>query len=148
MIAKKSGKIRSFMISLRTIPVGAVVGCEIFQFFEHTGIYVGDGQIVELAGSGLVRSLSFNRFLADRSGAELIFATTPAGEIIGSEIAANRAIEKIYSYQDYDLLRNNCHRFTYSCISGDSLPLTSFFDLKEALARYWRFTPNWIHKAP
>jgi len=97
-----------------------------FSVFEHTGIYIGDGQIVELAGSGLVRSLSFNRFLADRSGAELIFATSPAGNIIGSEIAANRAIEQIYSYQNYDLLRNNCHRFTYSCISGDSLPLTSF----------------------
>lgn len=133
------------MISQRTIPVGAVVCCEIFQFFEHTGIYIGDGQIVELAGSGLVRSLSFNRFLADRSGAELIFATSPAGNIIGSEIAANRAIEQIYSYQNYDLLRNNCHRFTYSCVSGDSLPLTSFFDLKQALAKYWRFTPNWQH---
>ena len=131
------------MLSLRTIPVGAVVGCEIFQFFEHTGIYIGDGQIVELAGSGLVRSLSFNRFLADRSGADLIFATTPAGEIIGSEIAANRAIEKIYSYQDYDLLRNNCHRFTYSCISGDSLPLTSFFDLKLELERFWRCKVQW-----
>ncbi len=136
------------MLSLRTIPVGAVVGCEIFQFFEHTGIYIGDGQIVELAGSGLVRSLSFNRFLSDRSGAELIFSTYTAVDIIGSEIAANRAIEQIYSYQDYDLLRNNCHRFTYSCISGDSLPLTSFYDLKQALATYWRFTPNWIHKAP
>lgn len=133
------------MISQRAIPAGAVVCCEIFQFFEHTGIYIGDGQIVELAGSGLVRSLSFNRFLADRSGAELIFATSPAGNIIGSEIAANRAIEQIYSYQNYDLLRNNCHRFTYSCISGDSLPLTSFFDLKQALAKYWRFTPNWQH---
>jgi hypothetical protein len=136
------------MKSLRSIPVGAVVGCEIFQFFEHTGIYIGDGQIVELSGSGLVRPLSFQRFLADRSGLELMFATTPSGDIIGSERAANRAIEKIYSYQDYDLLRNNCHRFTYSCISGNSLPLTSFFDLKQALAAYWRFTPNWIHKAP
>ena len=37
------------MITQRTIPVGAVVCCEIFQFFEHTGIYIGDGQIV---GSG------------------------------------------------------------------------------------------------
>lgn len=133
------------MISLRTIPVGAVVCCEIFQFFEHSGIYIGDGQIVELAGSGLVRSLSFSRFLAGRSGAELIFATDPVGNIIGSEIAANRAIDQIYSYQDYDLLRNNCHRFTYSCISGNSLPLTSFFDFKEALSNYWRFIPNWIH---
>ncbi len=132
----------------QTIPVGAVVGCEIFHFFEHTGIYIGDGHIVELAGSGLVRAVSFHRFLADRSGAELMFATTPDGQIIGSDSAANRAIEQIFSVQHYDILRNNCHRFTYSCISGQSLPLTSFFDLKEALTRYWRFTPNWIYKAP
>ena len=40
------------MISLRTIPVGAVVGCEIFQFFEHSGIYIGDGKFIHAPRTG------------------------------------------------------------------------------------------------
>ncbi|WP_337878847.1 hypothetical protein [Rheinheimera sp.] len=125
------------------VPIGAVVCCEIYHLFEHSGIYIGDGQVIELAGSGLIRALSFERFVGQRSGEDLYLAATASGQIIGSAAAAERALSQLYSYQSYDLLRNNCHRFTYACVSGQSLPVTSFYDLKQALAHYWRFTPQW-----
>ncbi|MFC4654479.1 MULTISPECIES: hypothetical protein [Rheinheimera] len=134
---------RNLAAFIATVPPGAVVCCEIYHLFEHSGIYVGDGQVIELAGSGLVRALSLQRFLDQRSGEELHLATEPSGKIIGSAAAAERALVQVYSYQSYDLLRNNCHRFTYACVSGQSLPVTSFFDLKQELMRYWRFSPGW-----
>jgi len=127
-----------------TVPVGAVVCCEIYHLFEHSGIYIGDGQVVELAGSGLVRALSFQRFLAQRTGEELMFACSPEGQLLGSDQTAARALAQLYSYQNYDLLRNNCHRFTFQCVSGQSHPITSFFDLKQELARFWGFQPSWF----
>ena len=62
------------MVKLSEVPAGALMVCEIFHLFEHTGIYIGDGQIVELQGTGLIRSVSTGRFMQNRSGEELLVA--------------------------------------------------------------------------
>ncbi len=131
------------MLKLTDVPPGAVIACEIFHLFEHTGIYIGDNLIVELQGTGLVRAISPNRFLAGRSGEELLVACDAKGEVISSVAAAERASAQIFTCQDYDLLLNNCHRFTYACVSGKNEPITSFFDLKLALKNLWRQDVNW-----
>lgn len=147
-----------YLPPLTKAPAGAFVWCEIYSLFEHSGIYLGDshvnGQrktqytaaehlIVELCGSGLVRALSAERFLQNRSGQHLFIATDLAGNLLGSHAAAERACASIYTYQPYDLLLNNCHRFSYTCLTGQSLPITSFYDLKQALANWYGFTPRW-----
>ncbi len=131
------------MLKLSEVPPGAVIACEIFHLFEHTGIYVGEGLIVELQGTGLVRAISPSRFLAGRSGEELLVACNKSGDILASAEVAKRASAQIFTCQDYDLLLNNCHRFTYACVSGTNEPVTSFFDLKMALKTYWRQEISW-----
>ena len=131
------------MLNLYEVPPGAVVACEIFHLFEHTGIYLGDDVIVELQGTGLVRAISSHRFLDGRSGEELLVACNSRKEVISSEEIAKRASAKIYTFETYDLLQNNCHRFTYACVSGKSEPVTSFFDLKLALNALWRQEICW-----
>lgn len=131
------------MLKLSEVPPGAVIACEIFHLFEHTGIYLGDGLIVELQGTGLVRAISPNRFLAGRSGEELLVACSRTGEILANAEVAKRASAQIFTCQEYDLLLNNCHRFTYACVSGKNEPVTSFFDLKLALKTFWRQEISW-----
>ncbi len=121
------------MVKFSEVPPGALLVCEIFHLFEHTGIYIGDGQIVELQGTGLVRSVSVARFMQNRSGEELLVACDEWGRPVASSAAAERAISQIFTYQDYDLIRNNCHRFCCNCYSGRHWPVTSFFDLRQVL---------------
>ena len=92
------------MVKLSEVPLGALVVCEIFHLFEHTGIYIGEGQIVELQGTGLVRSVSIPRFMDNRSGEELMVACDSSGKPIGNMAAAERAASQIFTYQTYDLL--------------------------------------------
>jgi hypothetical protein len=131
------------MWRLSELPAGAVVVCEIFHLFEHTGIYIGEGQIVELQGSGLVRAISIQRFFDNRSGKHLFVAVNNRGRILVNEGCYERAISQIFTVQDYDLIHNNCHRFTQHCVTGRNLPITSFFDLKTELARYWHTEIQW-----
>lgn len=144
IILTKIQQINFNMWHLSEVPAGAVVVCEIFHLFEHTGIYVGEGQIVELQGSGLVRAVSINRFFDNRSGKHLLVACDAKGSILLSEGCAERAIQQIFTVQDYDLIHNNCHRFTQHCVTGRNLPITSFFDLKTELARFWRTDLQWV----
>lgn len=132
------------MLKLSQVPAGAVVVCEIFHLFEHTGIYIGEGEIVELQGTGLVRSVSINRFFDNRSGNHLLAACNRSGDVISNPECAERAVSQIFTYQRYDLLTNNCHRFTQACVSGRSLPVTSFFDLKTELSHFWRTEVLWL----
>lgn len=132
------------MLKLSEVAAGSLLVCEIFQLFEHTGIYIGEGAIVELQGTGLVRAVSAARFLQDRSGQQLWVACNTLGQPIASELVASRAISQIYTYQRYDLIHNNCHRFSASCITGRPEPVTSFFDLKTELAQFWRTDIRWL----
>jgi hypothetical protein len=132
------------MWQLSALPAGAVVVCEIFHLFEHSGIYLGEGQIVELQGSGLVRAISINRFFDNRSGKHLLVACDQQGQVLLGSGCYERAVAQIFTVQDYDLIHNNCHRFTQHCVSGRNLPITSFFDLKTELARYWRTDVQWV----
>ncbi len=126
------------MVKLSEVPLGALVVCEIFHLFEHTGIYIGDGQIVELQGTGLVRSVSVSRFMANRSGEALMVACDSFGKPLANTAAAERAVRQIFTFQTYDLINNNCHRFCGHCFTGRNWPVTSFFDLRQVLEQQLR----------
>lgn len=136
-------KVLGVMLKLSAVAAGSLVVCEIYHLFEHTGIYLGDGLIVELSGTGLVRAISVERFLQGRSGNHLLVACDASGRVLANPAVADRASQHIYSYQPYDLIQNNCHRFCCSCITGRANTVTSFFDLKAELTQYWRTEIHW-----
>ncbi len=125
-------------LRLLDCPLGSVIVCEIYHLFEHSGIYLGDGQIVELAGSGLVRAVSSTRFLDNRSGEHLLALCDTNGRPVGNAAGAERAAAQLFSYQHYDLLRNNCHQFVGCCLTGQNRLITSFFDLRTELEQFYR----------
>ena len=125
------------MVKLWQIPSGAVVACEIYELFEHSGICIGEQQLVELHGSGLVRVVSETRFLAQRSGEVIQVFVNSQGDILHHPHCGERAAAMVYQSIPYDVIAHNCHRFTFYCGSGLWLPITSFYDLKVAMADYF-----------
>lgn len=122
---------------------GALVCCGLGGMLEHTGILIDDDTIVELHGSGLIKAISPRRFLEERSGREIFVACDSKGEAIADDLICQRATQKIYGFQDYDIIKNNCHRFVWYCISGIDQPLTTFHQLNKRLSKrfdrkiYW-----------
>ncbi|MEW9799544.1 hypothetical protein [Alteromonas sp. CYL-A6] len=121
---------------------GALVCCGIYEIFQHTGIWV-DNHIVELNGNGLVRAISPGRFLSQRSGSRIYVACHTTLQPMVDDAAARRAMEKVFQYQDYDVISNNCHRFSLACITGRTQPVTRFASLNEAIRDHFQDVIHW-----
>jgi hypothetical protein len=121
---------------------GAIVTCGVYGFFEHTGIWV-DGNIVELKGNGLIRGISPSRFLQERSGDNIYIACDDTNMPLVHPDAANRAISQVFTYSEYDVLNNNCHKFVWQCISGETLSLTRFSELNQKIAEHFTKSISW-----
>lgn len=130
-----------------TPEVGSVVCCHVYGVIEHTGIWLGDDVIAELHGSGLIRPVSINRFLVDRTGDSIYVACSSNHKALAVSEAATRATQAIFSYRDYDLLTNNCHRFVWQCLTGESLEIRSFEALNKRLSRLFGYTIYWDRAA-
>lgn len=119
---------------------GSVVCCHIFGAFMHTGIWVNGG-IVELAGSGLVRSVSPTRFLHNRTGEQIFTMGDDRANILSSDLAAVNAQQRIFEYVNYDVIANNCNRFVASCFDLDNTKeIMLFEELTENLANFFNRT--------
>jgi hypothetical protein len=121
---------------------GAIVTCGIYGLFEHTGIWV-DGNILELKGNGLIRGISPKRFLEERSGDSIYIACDQNNTPLMQPNTADRAISQLFSYSEYDVIRNNCHKFVWHCISGEDIPLTRFSALNQKMAERFTTTIHW-----
>ncbi|GGO72919.1 hypothetical protein [Bowmanella pacifica] len=121
---------------------GAVVCCGVFGVFDHSGIWM-DGNVIELNGNGLIRAVSPQRFLANRSGNTIYVACDSAGNVLADALAAERAAARLFEYSAYDLLRNNCHQFVQSCLVPQGECVTLFNELNLSLARHFRQPLSW-----
>lgn len=121
---------------------GSVVCCGIYEVLHHTGIWV-DGNIVELNGNGLIRAISPHRFLHDRSGAKIYVAADRRYRALTSERGYQTAIEMIYQYKDYDVIENNCHRFTHYCLTGKDEKITLFSELNQRVSELFGTEIHW-----
>ncbi|SHI16147.1 hypothetical protein [Ferrimonas marina] len=122
---------------------GSVVVCHVFGVVEHSGIWLGDDTIAELHGSGLIRGISPKRFLHKRSGARIYVCCDRHHRPLGSELAAQRAAEQLFTARDYHLRNNNCHRFVWSCLSGSEQRISSFHSLNRRLADHYQQALYW-----
>lgn len=121
---------------------GAIVCCGIYGVFEHTGIWV-DGHIVELHGSGLVKAVSPQRFLHDRSGEHIYLLCDKDFHPLIAENTDYRAISQVYTYIEYHPWGNNCHRFTCHCVTGKTNNVSSFYDFNLTLSRFFQCRLYW-----
>lgn len=122
---------------------GAIICCFVYGVIEHTGIWLDDNTLIELHGNGLIRAVSTARFLAGRTGTKIYVACNHAHQPLIDGEVLHRAELEIFSYREYDLFDNNCHRFVWSCLSGVEESLPSFNDLNKKLAQYFEQSIYW-----
>jgi hypothetical protein len=132
----------------RVVPKnGAIVTCRIYGVFDHTGVWV-NGNIYELSGNGLIRSISPNRFLKNRSGKKIYVACNENVEPLTAKDTAQRCIDNLYQVRNYHVIEYNCHRFVLEMLTGEreKNKITSFSELNEALSALFLININW-HEA-
>lgn len=122
---------------------GSIVCCEVYNALDHTGIWIDEDTIIELSNSGLVKAVSAKRFLQERSGENLFVASDKHHTPIVIDGCDERAINHLFSYREYDVISNNCHRFVNYCLSGRDIELTTFSTLNKRLAKISRKNIYW-----
>lgn len=104
---------------------GSIVVVGLGFFLEHTGVYIGNNQVVELYGDGSINLISLREFLMGGYKSDIsprtglgVFTACYKGKVIASEKVAFRAKELIGKRIEYHILKNNCHMFAGYCFSG------------------------------
>ncbi len=141
--------------------IGSVVKVGLLGGADHTGIYVGNDEIVELNGDGDIRIVSAEEFiegddLFTRIGTFIYVACAQDSDgdcyALGSKEIASRARRAVGETRDYNVVWENCHMFTEYCITGKrdgagilwsvELALVKKFHLSssEKLLDMWRST--------
>jgi hypothetical protein len=139
---KWPSEISTSTVTVKPIP-GSIVCCSVFSAFDHTGIWMQNNMIVELHGTGLIKAVSPQRFLNNRSGNTLFVACDSLAKPLLVEGTVQRASEQIYNYWDYDMLKNNCHRFSWLCVTGEDKKISSFTEFNNALAKHHQRKVYW-----
>lgn len=121
---------------------GAVVCCGIYDVLIHTGVW-WEGMVIELAGTGLIRAVSAERFLANRSGDNIYTACKPSSMVMAEEAWALRGIDRLYTYSEYNVVQNNCHQFVAQCITACAPPVTRFGQLNKLLSQSCECMVSW-----
>lgn len=132
---------------------GSVVYCDLAGGYgEHSGIYIGNDQIVHLDGSGAIEIVGPHSFLNRLGGANLaitIYASCRDTTPVGSTAAGKRAQSMVGGARDYSVIMDNCHQFTSGCITGNWENADNFLMfLKNTTYKHlgtdsWR---SWDHK--
>jgi hypothetical protein len=117
---------------------GTPVYCNLAVVAEHTGIYIGNNEIVHLSGDGNIEIVSPAEFVGRLDGlnpAVNIYFATYKGKALGNRTIADRTRAMVGSCRNYSVAFDNCHQFTCGCISGDFENPCNFFWMVEAEIR-------------
>jgi len=108
--------------------IGSVVYCDLaFSFAEHSGIYLGNNEIMHLNSNGEIERVSPAGFTASTTAIS-IYVSCDGDRPVGRSKVADRAItfEQNIQQKNYHLLFENCHNFTAACLTGDLTNGNSF----------------------
>ena len=106
---------------------GSIVCCGLLGgACDHSGVYVGNGDIVHRSGGGYLEVVSPEAFLARHSGrnpAWRIHVSCRGESAVGNDKARNRALQAVNNhnhseYSGYHLQKKNCHHFCQYCLTG------------------------------
>lgn len=115
------------------------------DFMEHTGIYIGNGKIIELNNKGHITVVSPSEFVNGGTGIN-IYVSSRNGHSVGSSLIAERAIEfeKGIGVKNYNILFDNCHMFTSACIINELDNSNSFLWMVKDLAKISIGADEWL----
>ena len=139
---KSDSSTASEPVLVRPVP-GSVVYCDLaFGFAEHSGIYIGDNQIVALEHDGRIVSRSPEGFM-EGTPATRIYVSCRAGRAVGSGKAAERARKMLGSRRDYNVLSDNCHQFCAGCLLGNFENSINFLSMLQMECRMVLGADSW-----
>lgn len=99
--------------------IGSVLYCDLaFGYMEHSGIYIGNEEIVHLSGDGNIEIVSPKQFI-DGGTAVSILVSCRDENAVGSVQVASRAKAMVGRSRNYNFLTDNCHQFSAGCLTGD-----------------------------
>lgn len=117
-----------------------------FGFADHTGVYVGNGQVVELSGEGIVQKVSVEEFMdtpALVNTAMSIYVSSHEGCAVGSSAVAQRALDRVGSWRDYNLILDNCHQFCSGCVTGNFENSDNFLWMLKDTVKKHMYADEW-----
>lgn len=110
----------TFREKVRPVP-GSVVYCDLWLAVEHSGIYVGDGQIsnieVEGLAEGSVRACGPESFTSKSTLGRKIYVSCDSGGSVGHKAVAKGAANHVGERSFYGLVIKNCHQFSTRCVN-------------------------------
>ena len=117
---------------------GCILKCDLGVLLEHTGIYIGDGKIVGLNRHGKIRVENEKSFFPPGTNPKSNRIYTAcygnSNEPLSAKKIAKRAKKKINEQTSYNVLFNNCHRFSTGCITGNfENEVVSFSQLEDVI---------------
>ncbi len=104
--------------------IGSVVKHYLIIGAEHTGIYVGDGEIVHWTSDSKVEKCRAGEFKSGFNAALAmsIYVSCRGTEPVGSPQTAQYALSKVGQGEKergkYNETTNNCHMFVVECLTG------------------------------
>ncbi|WP_429186730.1 lecithin retinol acyltransferase family protein [Aeromonas veronii] len=99
--------------------IGSILYCDLaFGYMDHSGVYIGNNEIVHLSGKGNIEVVSPKQFI-DGGSACSIYVSCKETWSVGSEEVAERAKSMIGRTRGYNFLFDNCHQFSAGCLTGD-----------------------------
>lgn len=140
MLQKNFRKKRAKTLSSADVfPVkGCILKCDLGVLLEHTGLYIGNGRIVSLNRHSQIRIENEQSFFppGTNPASNRIYAACygDTDELLFSPLIARRAKKKVDQKTPYNVIFNNCHRFTAGCITGNfENDVVSFAQLEDVI---------------
>jgi hypothetical protein len=119
----------------KVVPVvGSILHCALFGA-DHTGIYIGNGEIVELQGNGSIRATDVKGFIEGTNAISIYVACNKQHQPLGGIEIASRAEEMLGTNRQYNIIMDNCHQFTTGCITGNFENSNNFFTFVEDVVK-------------
>jgi len=139
-------------VPFSSVRPGAILLVGLAVVLEHSGVYLGEGKVAELHGSGEISEVSFEQFRVGRDSDKMkirtgdrIYAACTLSESGGFEPlcdaeTAEMARRLVGGGVSYNPLVNNCHLFSVCCVnhSQNFLPsqeITTIETLENAIAK-------------
>ena len=131
----------------RVQPVrGSVVYCDLTLgngIAEHTGIYIGNNEIVHLNRHGFIEAVSPKEFLSGWTTGFNIYVSCQGDSAVGCDEAADFAESKIGNTRNYNVFMDNCHQFSAGCLIKDPENYNNFLWFLKDEAKKRLGADNW-----
>lgn len=124
---------------------GSVLYCDLWVGAEHSGIYVGDGQISNIVVTDIadsqVQLSSARAFTSKSTVGKKIYVSCDKHGAVGDVDVSDGAMSHVGEQSFYGLVFKNCHEFSKKCVNYSTYSPSFFEKIKNRI--FSQFEPEW-----